>query len=212
MTFKKYDKDPVRKKKVDNRTYKERRPNSKVTNSHFKTDLGVFQRLTGAQEEFITLANENGFTDEISKQDILKLVKDNDVAKPGFILRNKSLHLGNHMFELPTFCTKEEFDDVFKTEDLLIDQLLTYKEKQVVYLRFGVIDGIKRTLQEVSKIIDISHKKLRQVEIDALEKLVGQSLPPSMNLIVNNFGMNELVITNSKEELIDTLLTDGNND
>ena len=90
------------------------------------------------------------------------------------------------MFELPTFCTKEEFDDVFKTEDLLIDQLLTYKEKQVVYLRFGVIDGIKRTLQEVSKIIDIPHRQLRQVEIDALEKLVGQTLPPSMNLIVNN--------------------------
>jgi len=186
MTFKKYEKDPVRKKKFDNRTYKERRPNSLFTNSHFKTDLGVFQRLQIHQEEFIKVANDNGFIDKISKKDILQLVKDNDVARPGFILRNKTLHLGNHMFELPTFCTKEEFDDVFKTEDLLIDQLLTYKEKQVVYLRFGVIDGIKRTLQEVSKIIDIPHRQLRQVEIDALEKLVGQTLPPSMNLIVNN--------------------------
>ena len=187
MTFKKYEKGaPVRKKKFDNRTYKERRPNTLFTNSHFKTDLGVFQRLQIHQEEFIKVANDNGFIDKISKQDILQLVKDNDVARPGFILRNKTLHLGNHMFELPTFCTKEEFDDVFKTEDLLIDQLLTYKEKQVVYLRFGVIDGIKRTLQEVSKIIDIPHRQLRQVEIDALEKLVGQTLPPSMNLIVNN--------------------------
>ena len=186
MTFKKYEKDPVRKKKFDNRTYKERRPNTLFTNSHFKTDLGVFQRLQIHQEEFIKVANDNGFIDKISKKDILQLVKDNDVARPGFILRNKTLHLGNHMFELPTFCTKEEFDDVFKTEDLLIDQLLTYKEKQVVYLRFGVIDGIKRTLQEVSKIIDIPHRQLRQVEIDALEKLVGQTLPPSMNLIVNN--------------------------
>jgi len=187
MTFKKYEKGaPVRKKKFDNRTYKERRPNSLFTNSHFKTDLGVFQRLQIHQEEFIKVANDNGFIDKISKKDILQLVKDNDVARPGFILRNKTLHLGNHMFELPTFCTKEEFDDVFKTEDLLIDQLLTYKEKQVVYLRFGVIDGIKRTLQEVSKIIDIPHRQLRQVEIDALEKLVGQTLPPSMNLIVNN--------------------------
>jgi len=187
MTFKKYEKGaPVRKKKFDNRTYKERRPNTLFTNSHFKTDLGVFQRLQIHQEEFIKVANDNGFIDKISKKDILQLVKDNDVARPGFILRNKTLHLGNHMFELPTFCTKEEFDDVFKTEDLLIDQLLTYKEKQVVYLRFGVIDGIKRTLQEVSKIIDIPHRQLRQVEIDALEKLVGQTLPPSMNLIVNN--------------------------
>ena len=89
------------------------------------------------------------------------------------------------MFELPTYCSKEEFEEVFMKEDLLIDKILTHQEKQVIYLRFGIVDGQKRTLLEVCKVLDMTRKQLRKIEIDALEKLEGQPLLTStMNLIV----------------------------
>lgn len=57
-------------------------------------------------------------------------------------------------------------DQVQKTLDIL-----TERERQVLELRFGLTDGEERTLEEVSKMFDITRERVRQIEAKALRKL-----------------------------------------
>jgi RNA polymerase sigma factor (sigma-70 family) len=48
---------------------------------------------------------------------------------------------------------------------------LTPRERRVIQLRFGLIDGHQRTLEEVGKRIGVTRERIRQVETQALRKL-----------------------------------------
>ncbi len=48
---------------------------------------------------------------------------------------------------------------------------LTPREAQVIKLRFGLLDGRTRTLEEVGKEFDITRERIRQIESKALRKL-----------------------------------------
>lgn len=48
---------------------------------------------------------------------------------------------------------------------------LTSQERQVIYLRFGLEDGERRTLAEIGRLIEVSRERVRQVEVKALRKL-----------------------------------------
>lgn len=54
-------------------------------------------------------------------------------------------------------------------ESLLV--LLTTRQQQVLRLRFGMEDGIYRSLEEVGNLLDISKERARQVEHEAIQKL-----------------------------------------
>ncbi|MEG0546630.1 MAG: RNA polymerase sigma factor RpoD [Oscillospiraceae bacterium] len=58
---------------------------------------------------------------------------------------------------------KEQLADVLKT--------LTPREAKVLELRFGLIDGHPRTLEEVGKEFDVTRERIRQIEAKALRKL-----------------------------------------
>ncbi|MBE6662947.1 MAG: RNA polymerase sigma factor RpoD [Ruminococcaceae bacterium] len=58
---------------------------------------------------------------------------------------------------------KEELNKVLHT--------LTPREEQVLKLRFGLLDGRTRTLEEVGKEFDITRERIRQIEAKALRKL-----------------------------------------
>ena len=48
---------------------------------------------------------------------------------------------------------------------------LTPREEQVIKLRYGLIDGRMRTLEEVGQEFDITRERIRQIEAKALRKL-----------------------------------------
>lgn len=48
---------------------------------------------------------------------------------------------------------------------------LTDREKKIIALRFGLVDGAQHTLQEISQEFGISKERIRQKEEDALRKL-----------------------------------------
>ena len=48
---------------------------------------------------------------------------------------------------------------------------LTPREKKVLELRFGVVDGRTRTLEEVGKEFNVTRERIRQIEAKALRKL-----------------------------------------
>ena len=58
---------------------------------------------------------------------------------------------------------KEQLDDVLAT--------LTPREAKVLQLRFGLVDGRQRTLEEVGKEFNVTRERIRQIESKALRKL-----------------------------------------
>ncbi len=58
---------------------------------------------------------------------------------------------------------KEQISEVLKT--------LTDREENVIRMRFGLDDGIPRTLEEVGREFNITRERIRQIEAKALRKL-----------------------------------------
>lgn len=58
---------------------------------------------------------------------------------------------------------KEQISDVLDT--------ITPREKKVIELRFGMIDGKSRTLEEVGKEFGVTRERIRQIEAKAIRKL-----------------------------------------
>jgi RNA polymerase primary sigma factor len=60
---------------------------------------------------------------------------------------------------------------------LLKDQMgeilkgLTARERQVLEMRFGLVDGTARTLEEVGQEFGVTRERIRQIESKALRKL-----------------------------------------
>ena len=48
---------------------------------------------------------------------------------------------------------------------------LSYREKEILRLRFGLTDGYSYTLEEVGKIFRVTRERVRQVEAKAIRKL-----------------------------------------
>ena len=48
---------------------------------------------------------------------------------------------------------------------------LTEREQKVLKLRFGLVDGRPRTLEEVGKEFNVTRERIRQIEAKALRKL-----------------------------------------
>jgi RNA polymerase primary sigma factor len=58
---------------------------------------------------------------------------------------------------------KERIDQVLKT--------LSYREREIVKLRYGIGDGYTYTLEEVGRIFKVTRERVRQVEAKAIRKL-----------------------------------------
>ena len=58
---------------------------------------------------------------------------------------------------------KERIDMVLKT--------LSYREREIIKLRYGIGDGYTYTLEEVGRIFKVTRERVRQVEAKAIRKL-----------------------------------------
>ena len=54
--------------------------------------------------------------------------------------------------------------------DSVLDSL-SEREREVLRLRFGLVDGRNRTLEEVGKEFNVTRERIRQIEAKALRKL-----------------------------------------
>ena len=58
---------------------------------------------------------------------------------------------------------KDKIDQVLKT--------LTYREREIIKLRYGIGDGYTYTLEEVGRIFKVTRERVRQIEAKAIRKL-----------------------------------------
>jgi RNA polymerase primary sigma factor len=58
---------------------------------------------------------------------------------------------------------KEKLGDVLTT--------LTERERKILEMRFGLVDGYERTLEEIGKMYNVTRERIRQIEAKALRKL-----------------------------------------
>ena len=48
---------------------------------------------------------------------------------------------------------------------------LSYREREIIRLRYGLTDGYAYTLEEVGKIFSVTRERVRQIESKAVRKL-----------------------------------------
>ena len=76
-------------------------------------------------------------------------IEDDDVASPIASATQEML--------------KDRFDTILKT--------LSYREREIIKLRYGIGDGYTYTLEEVGRIFKVTRERVRQVEAKAIRKL-----------------------------------------
>ena len=59
-------------------------------------------KLTSAQEAFVKMANEEGFTTEITRKDIISLQSKHGITKPAWLMKNTAYRVGRASYSLPT--------------------------------------------------------------------------------------------------------------
>ena len=58
--------------------------------------------LTPRQESFVKMANEEGFTSEITRKDIVSLQSKHGITKPAWLMKNTAYRIGRATYSLPT--------------------------------------------------------------------------------------------------------------
>ena len=116
------------------------------------------------------IAEEMGLPVE-KVRDILKIAQE-PVSLETPIGEEEDSHLGDFIpdedasepSEAASFSLlREQLEEVLET--------LAPREKKVLELRFGIIDGRTRTLEEVGKEFNVTRERIRQIEAKALRKL-----------------------------------------
>jgi len=134
-----------------------------------KVSQNLFQKL-GRKPDIKEISAQSGFPED-KVEDIMRMIPQTvSLSKP----------LGddeeNQVFNLiadPQFSTTSGKASFVYLQDQLerVLHTLTRREEEVIRLRFGMRDGMPRTLEEVGLIFNLTRERIRQIEAKALKKL-----------------------------------------
>ena len=104
-------------------------------------------------------------------REIMKIAQD-PVSLETPIGEEEDSHLGDFIPDDDSPAPAEAASQTMLREELdKVLQTLTTREAHVLKLRFGLVDGRTRTLEEVGKEFNITRERIRQIEAKALRKL-----------------------------------------
>lgn len=116
------------------------------------------------------IAEEMGMPVE-KVRDILKIAQE-PVSLETPIGEEEDSHLGDFIPDEDASEPSEAASFSLLKEQLMeVLDTLTPREKKVLELRFGIVDGRTRTLEEVGKEFNVTRERIRQIEAKALRKL-----------------------------------------
>lgn len=128
----------------------QRTPTDEEVAKHMKLDLEKILEIKDISQIPVSLETPMGDEKESRLAD---LVADNKTTSP------------ERYAELTYL--KKQLDEVLNE--------LTDRERKVISLRFGLEDGVTRTLEEVGKVFNVTRERIRQIEAKALKKLKDKS-------------------------------------
>ena len=125
------------------------------------------------------IAEEMGITPE-KVREITKVSQD-PVSLETPIGEEEDSHLGDFVEDKEATAPSDAASlTMLRTEVEDILDTLTPRERRVLQLRFGLIDGHQRTLEEVGKRFGVTRERIRQIEAKALEKIREHGKAPAL--------------------------------
>ncbi len=129
----------------------------------------VFQ-TTGREPSIEELAEKAGLSTDETRR-VLKISKS-PVSLDRPVGETEDSALGDFLEDVKA--TTPVVNAVNDTLKLRIEQVLkslTYREREIIKLRYGIGDGYTYTLEEVGRIFKVTRERVRQVEAKAIQKL-----------------------------------------
>lgn len=116
------------------------------------------------------IAEEMGI--EVSRVREVKKIAQEPVSLETPIGEEEDSNLGDFIEDETALAPDDAANYTMLKEELdyILDGL-SERERRVLELRFGLIDGTPRTLEEVGKVFDVTRERIRQIEAKALRKL-----------------------------------------
>ena len=109
---------------------------------------------------------------EVEKVSEIRKIAQEPVSLETPIGEEEDSHLGDFIEDETAIDPGEAANYTMLREQLNeVLSCLGAREKRVLQLRFGLIDGTPRTLEEVGKEFDVTRERIRQIEAKALRKL-----------------------------------------
>ena len=109
---------------------------------------------------------------EVTKVQEIRKIAQEPVSLETPIGEEEDSHLGDFIEDESAINPDDAANYTMLREQLNeVLSCLGSREKRVLQLRFGLIDGTPRTLEEVGKEFDVTRERIRQIEAKALRKL-----------------------------------------
>ena len=140
----------------------------------------TINKLIRVQRQLLQELGRDPFPEEISKVMDLPVEKVREIQKIAQepvsletpIGEEEDSHLGDFIPDDDAPAPAEAAAFTMLKEQLInVLDTLTPREEKVLRLRFGLDDGIARTLEEVGKEFNVTRERIRQIEAKALRKL-----------------------------------------
>lgn len=141
----------------------------------------TINKLTRIQRQLVQDLGRDPLPEEIAeKMDNISAEKVREIQKIALdpvsletpIGEEDDSHLGDFIEDKDTLSPDDYTNNqLLKDEINAVLQGLTEREEKVLRLRFGLLDGRTRTLEEVGKEFNVTRERIRQIEAKALRKL-----------------------------------------
>lgn len=146
---------------------------SEVINKTYRVSRQLTQQL-GREPSEMELAEALDMPVERVRE-ILKISAD-PISLDTPIGEEDDSHLGDFIKdEMAKGPEEETAHRLLREQIATILDTLTEREKKVIQLRFGLIDGRTHTLEEVGREFEVTRERIRQIEAKAIRKLKHQS-------------------------------------
>ena len=141
----------------------------------------TINKLTRIQRQLVQDLGRDPLPEEIAeKMENISAEKVREIQKIALdpvsletpISEEDDSHLGDFIEDKDTLSPDDYTNNqLLKDEINAVLQGLTEREEKVLRLRFGLLDGRTRTLEEVGKEFNVTRERIRQIEAKALRKL-----------------------------------------
>ena len=140
----------------------------------------TINKLVRVQRQLVQELGRNPSNEEIAKEmgiDVEKVREVRKIAQEPVSLEapigeEEDSHLGDFIEDEKALAPDEAANQTILKEQLEeILSTLSDREKRVIELRFGLIDGVPKTLEDVGKEFDVTRERIRQIEAKAIRKL-----------------------------------------